>query len=119
MNRSIRELPNQPGVDGAERQFAAIGFFASAGNIVEQPVHFGAGEVGVDHEPRFLLDHFCMSGRAQFVAERRGATILPNDGVMNWFASLAIPPTGGLRWFGMPNRAEILLRAPGRVKRSA
>src|SRR3982074_1318687 len=113
MNSSIREFPDQPGVDRSKRQCPAVRLFASSRNIVEQPVHFGAGEVGVDYEPRLLLNHFCVSGGSQFVAERRGATILPNDCVMNRFTGFAIPNNGGFALIGDADAGDIFGRGAG------
>ncbi len=44
------QLPHQPGVDGAERELAARGAGARAGDRVEDPLQLGAGEVGIEHE---------------------------------------------------------------------
>ena len=50
VHRAAGQLPHQPGVDGAEGQFAALGHLARAGHVVEQPGQLGAGEVRVQHQ---------------------------------------------------------------------
>ena len=50
------ELPDEPGIDGAERELAALRALARAGNVVEQPRELGAAEIGVDHQPGALAD---------------------------------------------------------------
>ena len=49
--RAAGELPDEPGVDGAEGEFAALGARPRAGHVVEQPGELGAGEIGVEHQP--------------------------------------------------------------------
>src|SRR5207247_2041751 len=45
------ELPEEPRVHGAERDVPALGAGARAGDLVEHPADFGAGEVSVEDEP--------------------------------------------------------------------
>ena len=66
MYASLRELKNEPRVDGAETQFAALRTIARAGNVVEQPLEFGARKIGVDDEAGFLRE----SGRESALAQR-------------------------------------------------
>lgn len=50
------ELPEQPGVDGVEGEFAAGGAAAGAGDVVEQPGEFRAREIGIEKEAGFLAE---------------------------------------------------------------
>ena len=48
--------PQQIAIDGAEQQFAALGAFARAGDVVEDPGDFGAGEIGIEIRPVLRRD---------------------------------------------------------------
>ena len=41
VHRAAGELPQQPAVDGAESQFAALGLHAGSGHLIEQPHELG------------------------------------------------------------------------------
>ena len=91
MLASAGELPDQPGVDGAEREPAGARPVARAGDVVENPANLAGGEVGVDEQPGLLLDHRpCAVGLEPF-AELRRAPILPDDGVVDRLAGVADP----------------------------
>ena len=42
--------PQQIAIDGAEHQLAALGAFARAGDVVEDPGDLGPGEIGIDDQ---------------------------------------------------------------------
>ena len=69
------ELPDEPGVDRAEGELAALGALARAGDVVEQPADLGAAEVGIDHQPGALAHQafgaHLSSARAHCGAVRR------------------------------------------------
>ena len=56
MHLAAGEPPQQVAIDGAEHQFAALGALARAGDVVENPGHFGAGEIGIDDQAGFCRD---------------------------------------------------------------
>ncbi len=52
--RAAGQLPQEPAIDGAERQFPGFRFCARAGDVVENPGDFAAGKIRVDDEARPL-----------------------------------------------------------------
>ena len=67
---------------------------------------FVRGEIGVDHEPGLAADHAIELPRSQAIADRRGAAVLPDDGVADRLArSLRSHTTVVSRWLVMPMAA--------------
>ena len=52
MHAAAGELPEQPGVDRAEGQFAALRPPPRAGHVVEEPREFRARKIGIEHAGR-------------------------------------------------------------------
>jgi hypothetical protein len=90
------KLPDEPRIDGAEREFTALGPFAGAVDVIEQPADLGAGKISVDDEARLLREEWRVAGRSQFVAHGRRPPILPDDGVGDWSAGRTFPDDRGL-----------------------
>jgi hypothetical protein len=101
------ELPQQPAVDRAEGQLAALGLRARAGHVVEQPAQLGAGEVGVDHQAGLLADGVGHALLAQLRAQRLGAAVLPDDGVVHGWPVLRFHTTVVSRWLVMPIACDV------------
>ncbi len=59
--------------------------------MVEQPGQFGRRKIGVGQQAGHLGDRLLVPGLAQGGAFRRGAAVLPDDGVMDRLARGAIP----------------------------
>ena len=87
--------PDQVAVDRAEGQLAGFGSFARAGDILQQPGDFRAGEVGVSDQPGRAQDRLVEALGFERVAEGGGAAVLPDDGVMDGLAAAAVPDQGG------------------------
>src|ERR1700683_4586222 len=100
MNFAIREVPDEPRIDGAEKELALFGASAGFGNVFEHPGDFGGGEIRIEQEAGLLPDGLLHAFVAQAFAEGRGAAILPDDGVANRLAGLAIPDDGGFALVG-------------------
>ena len=83
VNSAAGELPEQPGVDGAEREFAGFGKRARAANVFENPGNLGGGEIGIDEQARALLDERAVTFAPEALAEIGGAAILPDDRVVD------------------------------------
>ena len=56
MNFAAGELPEEPSVDGTEREFAAGGAAAGAGDVVEQPGKFRTRKIGIEQQAGFLAE---------------------------------------------------------------
>src|SRR6267378_8091044 len=44
------EMPDEPGIDGAEGELAALGARSRAGNMVQEPGDLGAAEIRIYHQ---------------------------------------------------------------------
>ena len=88
------QFPDQPGIDGAKEQIARLGPRPNAGHVIQNPGDLGAGEISVQQQSGAVDDFFVVPGRAKLVAGFRRAPILPDDGVIDGVARLAIPNDG-------------------------
>src|SRR5467141_5215244 len=82
---TAREAPREPGGDGAEGELAALGARAQAGDVVEQPLELGRGEIRIDDEPGLRLNGLLQAFALQRLAARGGAPVLPDDGAVDGF----------------------------------
>src|ERR1044072_1680991 len=88
---AMAKVPYQPCIYGAEGQLSLLRTFSCTRYVIEDPFHFGAGEVGVYHEACFLPDHFFVAGGFQAIAIISGTAVLPYDSVMNRFTGFTVP----------------------------
>ena len=84
MHLAASELPQQPAVHRAKGQFALRCGDVRAAHAAQQPADLGAAEVGIDDEARAPLDLLGQALLAQLRAQRVGAPVLPDDGVVGW-----------------------------------
>jgi hypothetical protein len=105
---ALREVVDEPAVDRAERQLAALGAVARPFDVVEQPRELGAGEVGVEHEARARADHVLGAVGAELRADGRRAPVLPDDRAVERLARLAVPEHRGLALVRDPDRRDVL-----------
>jgi len=94
------ELPDEPGIDRAECELAALGAGARPRNLVEQPGDLGAAEIRINHQPGLLFYEFLNPFFFQLRTNLRGAPVLPDDGVVDRLAGLPVPDDGGLALVG-------------------
>ncbi len=71
------EPPQQIAVDGAEQQLAALGAFARARHVIEDPGDFGAREIRIDDQAGLGRDRRLMAFGLQPGADVGGAAVLP------------------------------------------
>jgi len=116
MQCATSQVPNEPRINGAEGEFTTVGLFASAGNVIEEPANFASGKVGVDDEAGFVLYQFGLAGFFQAFAKIGGAAVLPDYGVINGGASLAIPNDGGFALVGDAESGDVFAGEFGRGK---
>ncbi len=92
------EVPDQPAVHGAEQQVAALGVRPGAGHLVQDPARLRPGEVGGQRQPHpRLVPRGATPERAEGLAQRRGAGVLPHDRVVVPGARCAGPRPGSSR----------------------
>ena len=94
VTRAAGQLPHQPRVDGPERQLARFGARPRARHVVQQPPDLARREIGVDEQTGPRLNRLARALRFEPLAEVRRPAVLPDDGVVNRFAGLAIPDDG-------------------------
>ena len=102
------ELPDQPGIHGTEAQFSRQGPLAGAGHMVQNPLDFGSGEIGVYDEPRLFANLFHQPFLLEFVTQGRCTAVLPYDGVVHGSTRFGIPDYGGFPLVGDADGGQIL-----------
>src|SRR5690349_3085887 len=95
-----RQFPDQPGIDGAAREFAALGSLARSGNMLQEPDDLGAGKISVRHQACLLLNDATEPLFADEVAHRGGPPALPDNGMAKRFARRSVPQYDGLTLVG-------------------
>ena len=88
------QVPDEPCVDGTEKQVAAVSQFFCFGYILQDPSDFCAGEISIDEEACFFSDLFCPACFFQGVAVRGSSSALPDDGIMYGSAVAFVPQDG-------------------------
>src|SRR5579862_822115 len=107
MNAALGQLPDEPGIDRAEREFAGFGDGARARNILQKPGDLAGREVRIDEEAGTLLDKRTAAIVAKAVAEIGGAAILPDDRVVNGLSCFSIPEDRRLALIGNSDRGDV------------
>ena len=96
MQCAAGQIPQQPGVNGAEGQFAARGPLSGARHVIQQPPQLAAGKIRVNHQAGLVGDDFPVTGPLQLIAEPGRAPILPDNGIIDGSAGLPVPNNRGL-----------------------
>ena len=100
MDLAAGQPPEEKTVDRAEGELAGLCPRAGAFHMVEEPGDLGAGEIGVDDEAGLFGDERLEAVLGKLVADIGGAPVLPDDGVVDRLAGLAIPDHDGLALIG-------------------
>ena len=101
------KIPDEPGIDGAEGELAGFGQIASAGDVIEEPLDFRSGEIGIENEAGFFLEFFGEVAGFEVVAGLGGAAVLPDNGVVDGLAGFAIPDDGGFALVGDADAGDV------------
>src|SRR5262245_18149687 len=99
--------PDQEGIDRAEEDLAPLGPLAQAGQRVEQVTNLGAGEVGVEHQTRFLAKGAFAALLLDPLADRGADAALPDDGIGQWLSRDALPEDGRFALVGDADGRDI------------
>ena len=100
MDLSAGEVPNQPGVHCAGAQLSPFRPCAGTGHVVQNPLDFRAGEIGVNQQSGLLRHHLPQAVRFQLVTDGGGPAALPHNGIVDGGTGLAVPEDGGLPLVG-------------------
>ena len=113
--RAAGELPDQPGVDGAERELARPRRARARRARCRASSGSWCREIGVDHEPGLRAGSASPApSRLQPLAEVGGAAVLPDDRVVDRLAGRAVPDDRRLALVGDADRGDVARRAPAR-----
>ena len=107
MHLATGQLPEQPAIDGAERQLTRLGARPGAGDIIQQPGQFGGGKIGIQQQAGLVPHHVFMASIPQTLTCRGGAPVLPDNGLGKWIPGLAIPQHGGFPLVGDANGRQL------------
>src|SRR5262249_3374369 len=88
-----------------------------AGDVIEDPGYFRAGEIGIDDQAGLLRDQRLMTFGLELRANISGAAILPDDGAVHGLARAAIPHHGGVALVGAADPGDVLRFGAGFAKR--
>ena len=91
MHPATGQTPDEETVNGAETQLAGSGSLARAFNPVKDPGKFGGGEIGIEKQPCFFCNHGRVAGILHDRADVCSPAVLPDDGIVDWLASGAVP----------------------------
>jgi hypothetical protein len=98
-------MPDHKGVDIAEDRVAALGRRAQAIDVVEQPLDFGAREIGRQRQADLVAEAILPALFGELVDDLVGASILPDDRVVVGLAGVLIQTTVVSRWLVTPTAA--------------
>ena len=104
------QSPDEKTIDRAEGKLALLRKRARVLDIVEQPRDLCSGKIGIEQKSRTFRDHALEALLFELGAQRRGATILPDDRVVD---RLARPPIPDQRQFPADWRCRRQPRSEG------
>ncbi len=101
------EVPHEPAVHGSEQQVTLLGSLPQPGSAVEQPAHFRSGEIRGERQAAPVAEAVLAKLGTELAAERVGARVLPDDGVVHGLAGMRVPHHGGLTLVGDTNGNQV------------
>jgi hypothetical protein len=113
MAAAAGKVPNEPGIDVAEKQLTISGALGSIGNVIEQPANFAGGKISVDHQTGAFFNQLRVGGITQRRAIFRCAPALPNDGGSDGMTGSLFPDDNGFALIGDAKGGEVLRHRPG------
>ena len=108
MDTAVRELPDEPAVNGSEAQAAGTGEVAGVLHVFQYPADLCSAEIGVYEEAGLVADLLGEAEGLEGVAVLGGAAVLPYDGVVNRPAGFGVPNDGRLALVGDADGGDFL-----------
>ena len=108
MHRAAGELPDQPGINGAEQQLSPLRTFPCTRHVIQNPLDLGTGKIGINHKSGFVPISFGQSFFLQCITFRCGAPALPDNRMINRFSGFPIPYHCGFALIGDSDRRNLL-----------
>lgn len=112
------QIPDQPGVDGAEGDLPALGTGPQPRHLSQQPGCLRPGEVAGQRQSGGLPEAVLAVRAAQLRAQLRRTGVLPDDRMVHRPAGGPVPQDRGLPLVGDAQRTE-LIRAQPRLRERA
>ena len=112
----IGKIPDQPRVDGPESQATDPGPGSRPLGVPEQPLDLGRAEVGIQFQAGFAADQPVGFVLSQRITNVGGAAVLPDDGVGDRLAGVAIPEQRSFSLVGDANRRDVTGRELGQAQ---
>jgi hypothetical protein len=106
VRRAAGKLPDQPAVDRAAQQFAVCDPLLDGLIVIDQPADLGGRDIRHDYHAGAGLDIDLIPGD-QFLAQRPGALILPDDGAAHRLACFFIPEYSCIALIGDANGVDL------------
>ena len=119
MHLAPRQVPDKPGIHGAEGQLARLGPRAHAVHIVEDPGQFRAAEIRVQQQAGAVGHDVFEAFGLEALAVIGGATVLPDDGVEHRLAGGAVPDQRGFALVGDADGGNLVGPDRGLLDRGA
>src|SRR5205823_7565103 len=107
------EPPDEERFNRAEQDLAIAGASCQRRVAFEEIRDFGPREIRIEQQPGFLSYQRLGALRFQPLANRRAHAALPNDGISDWLACLALPQNSRLALIGDADRGNVVRCDPG------
>ena len=109
MHLAAGQVPDQPGIDGAEQQIAHLRSLARTGHVIQDPLHLAGRKIRIGNKtrrgrdvvrsPALGADRFHDIGRAP---------ALPHDGVAHRVTRAPVPEHGGFPLVGDADAFDVV-----------
>ena len=101
------QVPDQPGIHGAEQHLARLGPGPKAGMFVKQPARLWSGEIGGQRQAGFSTKPVLTGLSAQGLHQPVGAGVLPDDGVGDGPTGVGVPQHSRLALVGDADGGQV------------
>jgi len=113
------KVPDQPGIHGAEEQFAVFRALLAVFDMIEDVANLRAGKIRIDQKPGGLLHIIAPAFGNERFAERRRPAALPDNGVVDRQSGRLVPNDRGFALVGHTdggNLARLNVFAPEHIR---
>ena len=94
------QLPDEPRIHCSKEKISRLGTLTSARHVIQDPLDLGTRKIRIKTQAGAASDQLCVTRGLQLLADRRGTTTLPDDGVAYGSSRMAIPHNGCLALVG-------------------
>src|SRR5690606_11607642 len=101
------EIPDEPGVDVAEAEVPGFGLLGRPVDVLEDPTDLGARKVGGEGKAGLVTEPVLPAVLAELVDDLVRPGVLPDDGVVDGFAGVAVPHDSRLALVGDTDSLDV------------